>query len=59
MNKGFFRGLFDLNHDGKLDPLERAMDIYAFDQLMNDSDKENNSDQNNDSSDKESSKNWL
>ena len=43
MNKGFFRGLFDLNHDGKLDPIERAMDAYAYDQLMNDSKDEKDS----------------
>ena len=58
MNKGFFRGLFDLNHDGKLDPIERAMDIYAFDQLMN-TDEENNSEKNDYNSDKESSEKWF
>ena len=34
MDKGFFNGLFDFNKDGKLDPLERAMDFGAFVNLM-------------------------
>lgn len=38
MDKGFFGGLFDLNHDGELDPMERAMDFMAFDEMMNESD---------------------
>ena len=37
MDKGFFGGLFDFNHDGKLDPMERAMDFMAFDKMMNES----------------------
>ena len=38
MDKGFFGGLFDFNHDGELDPMERAMDFMAFDEMMKDSD---------------------
>ena len=30
MDKGFFGGLFNFNHDGKLDPMERTMDFMAF-----------------------------
>ena len=35
---GIFGGLFDFNHDGELDPMERAMDFMAFDEMMKDSD---------------------
>ena len=35
MDKGFFRGLFDVNHDGKLDAFERTMDFMAFNEIMN------------------------
>lgn len=38
MDKGFFGGLFDFNHDGELDPMERAMDFMAFDEMMKESD---------------------
>ncbi len=38
MDKGFFGGLFDLNHDGKLDSMERTMDFMAFDEMMHESD---------------------
>lgn len=38
MDKGFFGGLFDFNHDGELDPMERAMDFMAFDEMMKDLD---------------------
>ena len=38
MDKGFFGGLFDFNNDGELDPMERAMDFMAFDEMMKDSD---------------------
>ena len=38
MDKGFFGGLFDFNRDGELDPMERAMDFMAFDEMMKDSD---------------------
>jgi len=38
MDKGFFGGLFDFNHDGELDPMERAMDFMTFDEMMKDSD---------------------
>ena len=33
MDKGFFGGLFDFNRDGKLDPMERAMDFMAFEEM--------------------------
>ena len=33
--KGFFGGLFDLNNDGKLNSFERAMDLYAFNEMAN------------------------
>ena len=45
MDKGFFGGLFDMNHDGQLDSFERAMDFMAFDEIVNgsdDSDEEEN-----------------
>jgi len=35
MDKGFFGGLFDVNHDGKLDVFERTMDFMAFNEIMN------------------------
>ena len=35
---GLFGDLFDFNHDGELDPMERAMDFMAFDEMMKDSD---------------------
>lgn len=34
MQRGFFNGLFDFNRDGKLDSFERAMDIMAFNALL-------------------------
>ena len=34
MDKGFFGGLFDFNHDGKLDPMERTMDFMAFEEMI-------------------------
>lgn len=37
MDKGFFGGLFDFNHDGKLDSMERAMDFMAFNEMVNES----------------------
>ena len=37
MDKGFFGGLFDFNHDGKLDSFERTMDFMAFNELMSES----------------------
>lgn len=33
MDKGFFGGLFDFNRDGELDPMERAMDFMAFEEM--------------------------
>lgn len=33
---GFFGKLFDLNHDGKLSTLEKAMDFSAFASIMDD-----------------------
>ena len=34
LEKGFFNGMFDLNGDGKMDDLERAMDFAAFVELV-------------------------
>ena len=34
MDDGFFNGLFDFDGDGKLNFEERAMDIMAFNDLM-------------------------
>ena len=35
MDKGFFGDLFDLDHNGELDSLEKAMDLMAFNELVN------------------------
>ena len=35
MDRGFFGELFDLDHDGELDSLEKAMDLMAFNELVN------------------------
>jgi hypothetical protein len=37
--KGFFGDLFDFNHDGNLDGLERAADFALFAALMDDDEK--------------------
>ena len=34
MDKGFFNGMFDFDGDGKLNFEERTMDIIAFNDLM-------------------------
>ena len=34
MDKGFFGSLFDFNHDGELDVVERTYDFMAFNELM-------------------------
>lgn len=34
MLDGFFGKMFDLNRDGKLDPMERAMDYMVFNEMM-------------------------
>ena len=34
MDKGFFDGMFDFDRDGKLNFEERTMDIIAFNDLM-------------------------
>ncbi len=34
MDKGFFGSLFDFNHDGELDAVERTYDFMAFNELM-------------------------
>ncbi len=33
MTGGFFGNMFDFDGDGKLDPMERAMDFLAFDEM--------------------------
>ena len=37
---GIFGNLFDFNRDGKLDPLEQAMDFGLFVQMMEELDQE-------------------
>ena len=37
---GIFGNLFDFNHNGKLDPLEQAMDFGLFVQMMEDLNQE-------------------
>lgn len=34
MSGGFFGDLFDLNRDGKMDSLEKAVDFMAFNNMM-------------------------
>ncbi len=34
MARGFFGDMFDLNRDGELDAFERALDMMAFDEMM-------------------------
>lgn len=43
--KGIFNGLFDLDGDGKLDNLERALDFAVFVDLVENDKKENNEDE--------------
>ena len=33
MGKGFLGDLFDFDRDGELDPMERAMDFLAFEEM--------------------------
>lgn len=46
MSKGFFGDLFDLDHDGELNAMERTLDFLAFDELTRDTelDDEDNDD---------------
>lgn len=44
-DKGFFGGLFDLDGDGKLDGMERALDFAAFVQLMEETKNEDDDDE--------------
>lgn len=37
---GLFGKMFDLNRDGKLDSLERAMDYMLFNEIMQEDDAE-------------------
>ncbi len=37
---GFFGKMFDLNRDGKLDSIERAMDYMLFNEMMKDDEEE-------------------
>lgn len=39
-----FERLFDLNHDGKLDPLEKGLEFTVIDDIMNDDEDEDNDD---------------
>lgn len=45
--KGLFNGLFDLNGDGKLNNMERALDFAAFMEMV-ESDEDGESDEDND-----------
>lgn len=42
--KGLFGNLFDFNHDGKLDPIERAAEFDLFSQMMKDGDGDSGAD---------------
>ncbi len=44
-DKGFFGGFFDLDGDGKLDGMERALDFAAFVQLMEENDSQEKEDE--------------
>ena len=44
-DKGFFGGLFDLDGDGQLDGMERALDFAAFVQLMEENDSQEKEDE--------------
>ena len=37
---GFLGKMFDLNRDGKLDPMERAMDFMLFNEMMKEEDEQ-------------------
>ena len=37
---GFFGKMFDLNRDGKLDPMERTMDFMLFNEMMKEEDEQ-------------------
>ena len=38
--RGLFGGLFDFNNDGRLDSFERAAEFMAFEEIMNESKKD-------------------
>lgn len=37
---GLFGKMFDLNRDGKLDPMERAMDYMLFNEMLQEEEEE-------------------
>lgn len=39
-----FEGLFDLNHNGMLDPLEKGLEFTVIEDIMNDDEDEDNDD---------------
>lgn len=39
-----FERLFDLNHDGTLDPLEKGLEFTVIEDIMNDDEDEDNDD---------------
>lgn len=39
-----FERLFDLNHDGTLDPLEKGLEFTVIEDIMNDDEDEDNND---------------
>ena len=41
-----FERLFDLNHDGTLDPLEKGLEFTVIEDIMNDDEDEDNDDLN-------------
>lgn len=42
MEKGFFGDLFDLDHNGKLDIFEQSLDIMLFQELVSESEDDEN-----------------
>ena len=44
MDKGFFGDLFDWNHDGELDAMERTLDYMAFEELTSNTTSEEDDD---------------
>ncbi|MBE5864617.1 MAG: hypothetical protein E7292_00195 [Lachnospiraceae bacterium] len=44
MDSGFWGDLFDLDHDGELDPMERAMDFMAFEEMTKDEENDDEED---------------
>ena len=43
-DKGLFNGLFDLNHDGKMDTIERALEFAMFMEIVDPQDDDSEDD---------------